>query len=543
MSESIDGFRLIFREAPYAVFLFEPIVDIKDLGTDFKVLEYNSAGNEFIGRYLSNLPRNFHLYDLILMVGGHALWDEVSQRLKNEQRFQQNFYSTKLQKWGSISGHILADGNLLVHFIQWMAIPQFTETSSFALPIHSSYREEFQNFRKLLLKPEISLEEFLHDLLDYAKSEIEADSVSLWKLNEERNQLVCISAITNEAIENPQNCVQDLGVEQKNFLEILFKDRQLVVADVVEFEIISFYQANFSHSNEIVSFIHTSFQGGSFVRGILSIGKLKTYVWSAHEIEFCDLLTDLVSDALVHSILLERESRLKAIVNALPDLIFLLDENSRFIDISASNRNDLLLAPEEFVGKLAAEVLPDDLTRLTQQKVKETLSTMQPQSAEYELVIDGSLRQFEARYVPAGQRRVLSIVRNISESVYAKKELSRLQNLQKLVFQVAIDYIHIESSNFDKQIQRMLELIGKELSMDHAFLLLNENSERLLDISYQWHASVGTDFITNPNLSIDLFQEYDAKLTSEEIITIDLTSLPLSSKIRRVFEPFGINFL
>ena len=543
MSESLDGFKLIFREAPYAVFLFEPLVDVKDLGADFKVLECNSAGSEFFGQYLSNLPQNFHLYDLILMVGGHALWDEVSLRLKNEQRFQQNFYSAKLQKWCSISGHILADGNLLIHLIQWMDSPQFTETNSFASPIHSSYREEFQNFRKLLLKPEMSLEEFLHSLLEYAKSEINADSIGLWKLDDERDQLVCISAITNEAIENPQNCVQDLGVEKKNFLEILFKDRQLVVADVADFETISFYQANFFHSNEIVSFIHTSFQRGSFLKGILSIGKLNPYSWTKEEIEFCDLLTDLVSDALVHNKLLEREARLKAIVNLLPDLIFLLDENSRFIDISASNRNDLLLPSENFIGKLAAEVLPDDLARLTQQMVKETLSTMQPQSAEYELVIDGSLRQFEARYVPAGQRRVLSIVRNISESVFAKKELSRLQNLQKLVFQVAIDYIHIESSSFDKQIHRMLELIGKEISMDHAFLLLNKNSESLLDISYQWHASVGTDFITNPNLSIDLFQEYDAKLTSEEIITIDLTSLPLSSKIRRALEPFGINFL
>ncbi|HAL64082.1 MAG TPA: hypothetical protein DCP10_00755, partial [Bacteroidales bacterium] len=60
MSESLDGFKLIFREAPYAVFLFEPLVDVKDLGADFKVLECNSAGNEFFGRYLSNLPQNFH---------------------------------------------------------------------------------------------------------------------------------------------------------------------------------------------------------------------------------------------------------------------------------------------------------------------------------------------------------------------------------------------------------------------------------------------------------------------------------------------------
>ena len=55
------------------------------------------------------------------------------------------------------------------------------------------------------------------------------------------------------------------------------------------------------------------------------------------------------------------EARNSALLNAIPDLMFLLSRDGTFLDYHATDPDLLLVPPEQFLGKKMEEVLPPEL--------------------------------------------------------------------------------------------------------------------------------------------------------------------------------------
>ncbi len=64
-------------------------------------------------------------------------------------------------------------------------------------------------------------------------------------------------------------------------------------------------------------------------------------------------------------ILREALARSQAFLNALPDLVFILNKDAVYLDYKAGGNGDLYRAPNDFLGKRVDEVLPADLARLS----------------------------------------------------------------------------------------------------------------------------------------------------------------------------------
>jgi len=114
--------------------------------------------------------------------------------------------------------------------------------------------------------------------------------------------------------------------------------------------------------------------------------------------------------ALRHS-----ELRHSAILHALPDLVFVIDRNGRYVDYHARDQRLLFVPPETFLGKTIAEIMPRALAEMLMDALERTRTSDEPIIVHYELPLD-ELRHFEARFVPADNGRVLSVVRDITES-------------------------------------------------------------------------------------------------------------------------------
>ncbi len=113
----------------------------------------------------------------------------------------------------------------------------------------------------------------------------------------------------------------------------------------------------------------------------------------------------------------KRERRNEAILSAIPDLMFVLDAKGTFIDCRAGDGDALLVPPEVFIGKTAAEILPPGLAALTMEKIaaarKEDGAV---QCYRYSLNRQGELLHFDARMIRYGLDRFLAIVRDVTES-------------------------------------------------------------------------------------------------------------------------------
>lgn len=116
------------------------------------------------------------------------------------------------------------------------------------------------------------------------------------------------------------------------------------------------------------------------------------------------------------------EEKDRAILEALPDLMFLQTRDGVYVDFHCNNPADLLAAPEEFLGKNMSDILPPELADKMAHYFQQAVDTGEIQIVEYELTLGGTQRCFEARLVSTGDN-ILSVVRNITEQRRANDKL------------------------------------------------------------------------------------------------------------------------
>jgi two-component system, LuxR family, sensor kinase FixL len=132
----------------------------------------------------------------------------------------------------------------------------------------------------------------------------------------------------------------------------------------------------------------------------------------------------VTEEALYHS-----EAKNAAILRAIPDLMFVqtTQPDHRYLDYYAFDRNQLLAAPETFLGKPMREVLPPDLARSFSELFQRAIASGEPEVMEYALPIGGDEHVYEARVVACDDDRLLSIVRDITERKRAETALQKAE--------------------------------------------------------------------------------------------------------------------
>jgi PAS domain S-box-containing protein len=124
----------------------------------------------------------------------------------------------------------------------------------------------------------------------------------------------------------------------------------------------------------------------------------------------------------------ESESRNRAILDALPDMMFLMDERGTYLDWHASDPRDLYVPPEKFLGRTMQEIMPSEVGKPCAAAFEQVLSTGKPARVEYSLQLNGQKRYFETRIVLRKDRKLFSIARDITELKRAEIELQQLSS-------------------------------------------------------------------------------------------------------------------
>jgi PAS domain S-box-containing protein len=115
------------------------------------------------------------------------------------------------------------------------------------------------------------------------------------------------------------------------------------------------------------------------------------------------------------------EKRLRALVDAMPDLMFRIHEDGTYLDFNAKSDHDLL--DPDVVGKTVYDRLPKELADRILAAAKRT-SESPLQTIEYELdFADGSRRHYEGRITASGDDEFLLIVREITERKRHEEQL------------------------------------------------------------------------------------------------------------------------
>ncbi|RIK29530.1 MAG: hypothetical protein DCC56_12550 [Anaerolineae bacterium] len=155
---------------------------------------------------------------------------------------------------------------------------------------------------------------------------------------------------------------------------------------------------------------------------------------------------DVTSQKQAQEALFRSEARIRAMFEAIPDMMFELNPNGVMLQFLPSMSMRPIMPPEEFIGKTVAEALPF-IAEQTAFAIRRTLESRQVQAFEYQLEQDGEIRTFEARLIATETDTVLSMVRDVTLIKWAfserEKLISELESknaeLERFVYTVSHD--------------------------------------------------------------------------------------------------------
>jgi len=153
--------------------------------------------------------------------------------------------------------------------------------------------------------------------------------------------------------------------------------------------------------------------------------------------QYESLLIDVTPRKLAQERLEEITSRLQAIVEAFPDLYFIVRSDGTILEHKTSQDKDLYVPPTEFLGKRMQEVLPPEVGEIYGQMLSEAMRDGATKAREYSLEVEGEKRFFEARLVPMSKDRLLVVVRNITGRKEAEEALRSSEKKYKQLVDLA----------------------------------------------------------------------------------------------------------
>ena len=121
------------------------------------------------------------------------------------------------------------------------------------------------------------------------------------------------------------------------------------------------------------------------------------------------------------------EARTRALLDAIPDMIFEFKRDGTILQFIASATSRPLFPPEQFLGKTIADVLPS-VADQTLFAIERVLQSEHVHAFEYQLLQDGENRTFEARVSPLSADTVLAMVRDVSLQKWILGEREKLIN-------------------------------------------------------------------------------------------------------------------
>ena len=132
---------------------------------------------------------------------------------------------------------------------------------------------------------------------------------------------------------------------------------------------------------------------------------------------------DITERKASEAALQDSEQKTKSILNAIPDMMFILSSDGTTLDFMAHSENDLYRSQSKIIGSNIKDTMPSEFVATCMHHIEKTLNTGKLNIFEYRLSFEDGNKDYEARLVPFGENHVLAIVRNVTEMKLSKKSL------------------------------------------------------------------------------------------------------------------------
>jgi len=211
----------------------------------------------------------------------------------------------------------------------------------------------------------------------------------------------------------------------------------------------------------------------------------------------------------------ELEDRSAAIVQALPDMVFILGRDGTVVDVTCSDaQSEFIIPPEEAVGRNLKELLPGRIARNSLVCINNAIETGEMQVFEYMLPVNRRKSYYEARIKSFGKDTALALVRNITERRLSEFRLQSYQRrLEKQVAQ--------RTEKLTQTISRLESEIEEKKAAERKLKNYRDRLEQLVEL----RTNDLNDTVSRLMTEVDIRKQHEEKI-SHLAYHDELTGLP-----------------
>lgn len=138
------------------------------------------------------------------------------------------------------------------------------------------------------------------------------------------------------------------------------------------------------------------------------------------------------------------EAKNRALLDAIPDAMFLISEDGAFLDFRA-DESGLYVPPKDFIGKKIQDVLPPYLAKQSMYFMEQAKKTGELQVYEYQLPMAKGPADYEARITLSGDDSFLAVIRNITDRKRSERMLLKAKEAAEAALRVKSEFLAVMS--------------------------------------------------------------------------------------------------
>lgn len=238
--------------------------------------------------------------------------------------------------------------------------------------------------------------------------------------------------------------------------------------------------------------------------------------------------------------LINSESRFKALINNMPFMAWLTDNENKHLAVNGYYTHFLNLSEEDIIGKSIIELFQNDYAKSSYETNLKVLYSRKQLNYKEDLFLNGENYWFETYKIPNldDHGNIIGITgfsRDITEKKILEDEVLRNYAHDIILKDISSNFLNLSFNQTDDGIKDALEMIGKNIKADRGFIFLFDVNSMTYTNPYEWHNSA---FKSKIRPDFDEIERHSLKwmevLDQNEFIHIsDSTKLPAQ------MEPFS----
>jgi PAS domain S-box-containing protein len=126
-------------------------------------------------------------------------------------------------------------------------------------------------------------------------------------------------------------------------------------------------------------------------------------------------ITDVTAQKNTKTELSDSEDQTRALLEANPDMMFIQNHQGEYLEFHGNSAEKFFILPKNFIGLNMKNVLPLDVYKKIKISHDKVLATKKMQVADYSIQGKKGMEHYEARVVLLNDRKLLTIVRDVTE--------------------------------------------------------------------------------------------------------------------------------